>query len=85
MLVAGGLEEGRNQFGINYIWIVPFWLPWLAVLIVNSLPRDPLLVVGGLIEDRPFGRVPDDDGLPQLQGQSRSNSACYSEHMVCDN
>ena len=69
MLETARLVKGRNEFGINVIRIIPFWLSRFAMFVVWSFSGDPLLVVGSLIEDGPFGSVSDDYSLLQVQSK----------------
>jgi hypothetical protein len=51
VLEGAGLVERRDEFGVEVVGVVPLGLSRLAVLIIEALAGDPVLVVGGLIED----------------------------------
>jgi hypothetical protein len=51
VLVAAWLKGGRDEFGVDDIRIVPLGLTGLPMFIIQFFTRNPLLIVGCLVED----------------------------------
>lgn len=81
VLIGTRLEERRYEFGLNYLRVIPLRLPGFTVFTIEPLAREPLLVVGGFVEGRPFGRVPDHVALPELRRQG-PHVPQSTEHML---
>ena len=59
VLEGAGFVERWDEFGEDYFRIIPFGLSGFPGFMVEFLPGNPFLVVGGFIEGRPFRSVPD--------------------------
>lgn len=80
VLVTARLMQSWDKLGIDYLRIIPLWLSGLAVFTIESLSGYPFLVVGGLIKDRAFRGVSNDDSLLDLQGEGSAESIGQFQH-----
>lgn len=74
VLEGAWFVEGRNKLRENHLGIFPFGLSRLAMFVVESLSRQPLLIIGSLVVRGTLGGVPDDVALSELVRQGAETS-----------